>query len=125
MKTNFNPNYNQNFGMALYMPKGKKISKALSKYFAVEAEIARPKLQKIAEDVDLYVNIHKSQDMELQGFDLLMRKSIKNPIKRFLSNPPYLDSRKVRRYRFNEQRISELLIEEAEKLKATFIAYSR
>lgn len=123
MKTSFNPNYNQNFGMALYMPKASKISKAIGKNFANEAEIARPQLQKLAEDVDLYVDIRKSNKLAYQGFDLCVTKVIKNPIKRFFSSPDCVDDFACR-YEVANSKMSKLLVEKAEQLKAKFIKYT-
>lgn len=51
---------NTNFGMALYMPSSKKITKKFGKNIAKEIELARPKLNKIAKNVDIFVRLDKS-----------------------------------------------------------------
>jgi len=51
---------NINFGMALYMPTYKKISKQFGVNIANEIELARPALTKLAQDVDIFVKPDKS-----------------------------------------------------------------
>ena len=52
--------YSPNFGMALYAPTQKKITKVLGKEVATEFEKVRPALEKIANGVDIYVKPDKA-----------------------------------------------------------------
>ena len=49
-----------NFGMALFAPTTKKVTRVLGKEAAAEFEKARPALEKIAKDIDIYIKPDKS-----------------------------------------------------------------
>lgn len=114
------------FGMALFAPTQKKVAKVLGKEAAAEFEKARPALEKIANDVDIFVKPDKawfeSENPACNGFMLHSG--------RFKSR---LDARisLVKNLLFNESNanyawvslkkmssVSEQLIEKAQKVAA-------
>ena len=94
LNTNYSPSVqkqnNPSFGMALYMNEA-EIAQKIGNYTADEAKKAIPALKKLAEDVDIFVQLnvdskvhHNTLDVYVQDITPIVSKS-KNPIKNFFN----------------------------------------
>lgn len=119
-------NNNTSFGMALHMPKQKKIAKKVGAYCADQAECVRPVLKELAKDVDIWIKPHNTSNRAgYKGFDIII-KSLKehNIIKRMFSNRPYEESHASMFELNNEKNMARLLIDKTMKIKEQFIKYN-
>ncbi len=70
MQLNINPKTQQTSFQALYMPPKKELTAKLGEYVAEQAEKARPELEKISGDLQMYIKPIANKNVENQGFDI-------------------------------------------------------
>ena len=116
-------NTNQNFGRALHCPDSNTIAEGIGRVFAEQLEIAKPQLIKLAQDVDLYIDLKKSKHSSCSGFHIIIAplEPKRSFLKRFLGidDRPYVHT-DVYNYNLWGNKMSEVLVDRAEKLKETF-----
>lgn len=122
MKVNFDvQNKTSNFGMALHMNE-LKIERKIGKAMAEGARNARPNLEKLAEDCEIYVrpfrNIYRQTYAD--AYEIKVTKKINSPIRRFFHNIfNGGQNGLIQRYEFDKENLPEkLLIKEVEKMKS-------
>ena len=119
-------NNNTSFGMALHMPKRKKIAKKIGPYCAWQADIARPILRKLARDIDIYIHPeNKSNRAGYKGFTIIIKPlKEKNLFKKLFSNRPYEESHASMFELDNGKNMTSLLIDKTTKIKEQFLKYN-
>ncbi len=86
MKVDFNPKYNQSFG-ELFPPTEKQLQR-LGKHYIYEYNNALPQIEKMAEDVDIFIRCRKGLTKLDRGFEYSVTRrleNIKNPAKKIFN----------------------------------------
>ena len=121
MKVQAINNTNTNFGMALHMNEA-KIERKIGKAMAEGARNARPNLEKLAEDCEIYVRPFRSayRLAYADAYGIKVTKKINSPVRRFFHNI-FNGGRNslVQRYLLDENKCLEtLLTKKVEQLKS-------
>lgn len=122
MQTDFNLNNNNVNFKALYMPKPRKLSSLKNTYYSDLLEMVREPLEKMAQDVDIYV---KPKGIFRKGFDIRVGEVTKNPIKRFFGLIGSTTDKKIRYndfLTFNGD-IPSLILQNVKDAKEDFISF--
>ena len=122
MKVNFDvQNKTSNFGMALHMNES-KIERKIGKAMAEGARNARPNLEKLAEDCEIYVRPFRNifRQTYADAYEIKVTKKINSPIRRFFHNIfNGGQNGLIQRYEFDKENLPEkLLIERVEQMKS-------
>ena len=116
-------NNDLNFGMALYKPSNKKLTKSLGSRAVKAIDEASDYLKELAKDCDIYIHPNKAQSNDLRSasFTLGVYDLEKNPIKRLFKNRNLHVSQRVDAY--PSVNLKAKIMDTAERLVRDFKEY--